>query len=82
MESLQGVGGAGLFQPLQKDNMLYEPLIGSVESGPLEVRGRSRVSKSLRFSVDTVGFNVVSPVPGRWRHVVTPRVKLPLFCCA
>ena len=64
MESLQGVGGAGLFQPLQKDNMLYEPLIGSVESGPLEVRGRSRVSKSLRFSVDTVGFNVVS-LPSR-----------------
>ena len=61
MESLQGAGGAGPFQPLQKDNMLYKPLIGSEESGPLDVRGRSRVSKSLRFAGDIAGFNILSP---------------------
>ena len=64
MESLQGAGGAGPLQPLQKDNMLYEPLIGSKESGPLDVKGRSRVSQSLRFAWDIAGFNVVCPLLG------------------
>lgn len=78
----------GPFQPLQKDNMLYKPLIGSEESGPLDVRGRSRVSKSLRFAGDIAGFNILSPpflgplAPGSWGQVVTPRVQLPpLLLC-
>lgn len=65
--------------------MLYKPLIGSEESGPLDVRGRSRVSKSLRFAGDIAGFNILSPpflgplAPGRWGQWSPPECSYPSF---